>query len=102
MAFYKEKGDKGSGKIGKKKPHRKVLKYNLHNITKLAICLLARRGGVKIHSCINLKSNAKRGERFPRKCGYVRGFDLHRTCLTNTVTAMDAVYAFKIQGRTLY
>ncbi|KAA0145560.1 hypothetical protein FNF28_07866 [Cafeteria roenbergensis] len=40
------KGGKGLGKGGAKR-HRKVLRDNIHGITKPAIRRLARRGGVK-------------------------------------------------------
>jgi histone H4 len=40
------KGGKGLGKGGAKR-HRKILRDNIHGITKPAIRRLARRGGVK-------------------------------------------------------
>lgn len=50
------KGGKGLGKGGAKR-HRKILRDNIHGITKPAIRRLARRGGVKRISASMLPTN---------------------------------------------
>ena len=94
------KGGKGLGKGGAKR-HRKVLRDNIQGITKPAIRRLARRGGVKRIS----------GLIYEETRGVLKVFleNVIRDSVTyteharrKTVTAMDVVYAFKRQGRTLY
>ncbi|KAI3880624.1 hypothetical protein MKX03_037496 [Papaver bracteatum] len=94
------KGGKGLGKGGAKR-HKKVLRDNIQGITKPAIRRLARRGGVKRIS----------GLIYEETRGVLKIFleNVIRDAVTyteharrKTVTAMDVVYALKIQGRTLY
>ncbi|XP_072254107.1 histone H4-like [Pyxicephalus adspersus] len=94
------KGGKGLGKGGAKR-HRKVLRDNIQGITKPAIRCLARRGGVERIS----------GLIYEETRGVLKVFleNVIRDAVTytehakrKTVTAMDVVYAFKWQGRTLY
>ncbi|KAI9518113.1 trifunctional histidinol dehydrogenase [Dissostichus eleginoides] len=96
----KSKGGKGLGKGGAKR-HRKVLRDNIHGITKPAIRRLARRGGVKRIS----------GLIYEETRGVLKVFleNVIRDAVTytehakrKTVTAMEVVYALKRQGRTLY
>jgi histone H4 len=95
------KGGKGIGRSGGAKRHRKVLRDNIHGITKPAIRRLARRGGVKrisgliyepalsalmvflkthVHDAIMYAQHARR----------------------KSVSTMHVVYALKRQGCTLY
>ncbi|XP_069055123.1 histone H4-like [Lepisosteus oculatus] len=89
------KGGKGHGKGGAKH-HCKVLRVNIQGITKPAIRLLGRRGGVKWISGLNYEETR----------GVLKVFLENVTCTEHakrkTVTAMDVVYALKRQGRTLY
>ncbi|MGA1296967.1 MAG: histone H4 [Burkholderiaceae bacterium] len=94
------KGGKGLGKGGAKR-HRRVLRDNIHGITKGSIRRLARRGGVKRIS----------GLMYEETRGVLKCFlaDLIRDTITyteharrKTVTALDVVYAMKRCGKTLY
>merc|ERR1712166_142607 len=99
----KGKGGMGGGKSGAKRMDfgRKTLRESILGITKPAIRRLARRGGVKrISSYIYEETRA-----------FLRSFleNVVRDSVTytehakrKTVTALDVVYAFKRQGRTLY
>jgi histone H4 len=93
------KGGKGLGKGAKR--HKKVMRDNIHGITKPAIRRLARRGGVKRIS----------GLIYDESRTVLRTFleNVVRDAVTyteharrKTVTATDVVYALKRQGRTLY
>jgi histone H4 len=100
------KGEKGLGKGGAKR-HRKVLRDNIQGITKPAIRRLARRGGVK---CIpGVIYEETRGvlkvclENVIRDAvTYTYTYTYTEHARRKTMTAMDVVYAFKRQGRTLY
>lgn len=94
------KGGKGLGKGGAKR-HRKVLRDNIHGITKPAIRRPARRGGVKRIS----------GPIYEESRGVLKIFpeNVVRDSVTytehakrRTVTALDVVYAPKRQGKTLH
>ncbi|XP_062892445.1 histone H4-like [Mobula hypostoma] len=85
------KGGKGLGKGGAK-PHRKMLRDNIQDITKPAIRRLARRGGVKRIS----------GLIYEETRGVLNVFLENVIWDAVTVTAMDVLYALKRQGRTLY
>ncbi|KAK4591186.1 hypothetical protein RGQ29_021401 [Quercus rubra] len=94
------KRGKGLGKGGAKR-HCKVLCDNIHGITKLAICRLARRGGVKHIS----------GLIYEETRGILKIFLENVICdavtytkhtRRKTVMAMDVAYVLKRQGRTLY
>ncbi|CAI9268881.1 unnamed protein product [Lactuca saligna] len=94
------KGGKGLGKRGAKR-HCKVLRDNIQGITKPAIRLLARGGGVKRISGLIYEEN----------CVVLKFFLENIICDAITYTkharwktdmAMDVVYALKRQGRTLY
>lgn len=93
-----EKGSKGLGKSRRK---RHVQRENIEGITKPAIRRLARRGGVKRIS----------GGVYEETRGVLKIFleIVIRDALVyteharrKTVTALDAVYALKRQGKTLY
>ncbi|EER08709.1 histone H4, putative [Perkinsus marinus ATCC 50983] len=94
------KGGKGPGKGGSK-PHRKVLRDNIHGITKPAIRRLARRGGVKrISGLIHEETR-----------GVLKVFleSVITAAVANTehagrrtVTALDVVFALERQGKTPY
>jgi histone H3/H4 len=84
-----------------KRHGRKVLKDNIKGITKPAIRRLARRGGVKRISGLIYEE--------AREVMKVFLNDIIKDAVTyteharrKTVTAMDVVYALKINGRTLY
>lgn len=94
------KGGKGLGKGGAKR-HQKVLRDNIHGITKNDIRRLARRGGVKRMS----------GLIYEETRGVLKSFleNIIRDAVTycdhghrKTVTAMDVVYSLKRNGRTMY
>ena len=94
------KGGRGLGKGGAKR-HRKILRDNIQGITKPAIRRLARRGGVKRIS----------GLFYEETRGVLKVFlettirDAIAYCehaKRKTVSALDVVYALKLQGRTLY
>ncbi len=94
------KGGKGLGKGGAKR-HQKVLRDNIHGITKPAIRRMARRGGVKRIS----------GLIYEEIRGVLKVFMEHilKDAVTyteharrKTVSTMDVVYSFKKHGRTLY
>jgi len=94
------KGGKGLGKGGAKR-HRKVLRDQIHGITKPAIRRLARRGGVKRTS----------GNIYEETRSVLKVFleNLIRDAVTytehgkrKTVTALDVVFSLKKAGRTLY
>ena len=94
------KGCKGLGKGGAKH-NRKVLCDNIQGITKTAIHLLARRGGVKRISGLIYEET--------RVVLKVFIENVIRDSVTyteharqKTVTAMDVVYALNCQGKTLY
>jgi histone H4 len=94
------KGGKGLGKGGAKR-HRKVLRDNIHGITKPAIRRLARRGGVKrISGLIYEESRAVLKVFLENVIRDAVTYTEHAR--RKTVTAMDVVYALKRQGRTLY
>ena len=94
------KGGKDLGKGGAKR-HRHVLRDNIEDITKLDICRLVRRSGVKrIPGLI-----------YEETSGVLKDFleNVIRDAVTyteharrKTVTAMDVAYAPKRRGRTLY
>ncbi|PNX74372.1 histone H4-like protein [Trifolium pratense] len=65
----------GRGKGGAKR-HRKVLHDNIQGITKLAICRLARRGGVKRISRLIYEETRAVLKIFLEKDGYRHGFYL--------------------------
>ncbi|KAJ1391007.1 histone-fold-containing protein [Ochromonadaceae sp. CCMP2298] len=93
-------GKKGLGKGGAKR-HRKVLRDNIHGITKAAIRRLARRAGVK-RIC---------GLIYEETRGVLKKF-LEGVCADaviytdyahrRTVSALDIVHALKKRGITLY
>jgi len=93
---------KGNGKgKGDAKRHRRALRDNIQGITKPAIRRLARRGGVKRIS----------GLIYEESRGLVRAFldKIVKDAVTyteharrKTVTGLDAIYALKRNGRTLY
>lgn len=94
------KGYKGLGKGGAKR-HRKILKDNIHGITKPAIRRIARRGGVKRISGLIYEDTR----------GVLKVFleNVIRDAVTytnharrKTVISMDVVYALKKQGRTIF
>lgn len=96
----KGKGGKGLGKDGAKR-HKRVLRDNIHGITKPAIRRMARRGGVKRIS----------GLIYDEIRGVLKFFleQVVRNAVTyteharrKTVTAMDVVYSLKRGGHTLY
>ena len=96
------KGGKGLGKGGAKR-HRKVLRDNIHGITKPAIRRLARRGGVKRISGLiyeETRSVLKPPVFLENVIRDAVTYAEHAR--RKTVTAMDVVYALKRQGRTLY
>ncbi len=94
------KGGKGLGKGGAKR-HRKVLRDNIQGITKPAIRRLVRRGGVKRIS--GLMYEETRGVLKPFLESIIRDAVTYTEhAKRKTVTVMDAVYALKRQGRTLY
>ncbi|CAM6111866.1 unnamed protein product [Calypogeia fissa] len=94
------KGGKGLGKGGAKR-HRKVLRDNLHGITKPAIRRLARRGGVKRIS--GLIYNETRSVLRTFLENVVRNAVIYMEhSKRKTVTAMDVVYSLKSKGKTLY
>ena len=95
------KGGKGLGKGRGAKRRQKILRDPLKAITKPAIRRLARRGGVKRISGLIYEET---------RC-ILKVFleNVIRNAVTytehakrKTVTAMDVVYALKLQGRTLY
>ncbi|KAJ1400942.1 hypothetical protein B484DRAFT_437921, partial [Ochromonadaceae sp. CCMP2298] len=93
-------GKKALGKGGAKR-HRKVLRDNIHGITKAAIRRLARRAGVK-RMC---------GLIYEETRGVLKKF-LEDVCEDavvytdyahrKTVSALDIVHALKKRGITLY
>ncbi|XP_029461270.1 histone H4-like [Rhinatrema bivittatum] len=94
------KGGKGRGKGGARR-HRKVLRDNIHGITKPSIRHLARRGGVKRISGIIYEETRD----------VLKVFLVHvirdaiaytKHAKRKTVMAMDVFYALKRQGRPLY
>ncbi|XP_065262061.1 histone H4-like [Emys orbicularis] len=94
------KGGKGLGRGGAK-CHRKVLRDNIQGTIKPSIRRLACRGGVK---CIS-------GLIYEETRGVLKVFleNVIQDAVTytehakrKTATAMDIVYALKLQGRTLY
>ena len=94
------KGKKGLGKGGAMR-HRRVLRDNIHGITKPSIRRLARRAGVKRIA----------GLIYEETRGVLKQFleNLIRETVTyteharrKTVTALDVVHALKRQGKTLY
>ena len=95
------KSGKGYGKVPVKRPHKRNARPVIEGVTKPAIRRLARRGGVKRIS-FNIYKEIR---------DVLQGFlnNVVRDAVTytehakrKTVTAMDVVYALKIQGRTLY
>lgn len=93
-------GAKGLGRGGAKR-HRKVLRDNIHGITKPAIRRLARRGGVRRIAGLMYEETRSVLKTFLE--------NVVRDAVTyteygkrRTLTAMDVVYALKRQGRTLY
>ncbi|CAM6108381.1 unnamed protein product [Calypogeia fissa] len=94
------KGGKGLGKGGTKR-HRKVLRDNIHGITKPAIRRLARRGGVKRISGLIYEETRSVLRTFLENV--VRDAVIYMEhSKRKTVTAMDVVYALKSKGKTLY
>ena len=94
------KGGKGLGKGGAKR-HRKVLRDNMQGIIKPAIRRLARRGGVKRISGLIYEETRSVLKVFLEMV--IRDAVTYTEhARRKTVTAMDAVYALKRQGRTLY
>uniref|UniRef100_UPI00358E1BF8 histone H4-like n=1 Tax=Myxine glutinosa TaxID=7769 RepID=UPI00358E1BF8 len=90
-------GGKGLGKGGAKR-HRQVLRDNIQGITKLAICRLARRGGVKRISGLIYEETRGVLKVFLENviCDAVTSTEHAKR---KTVTAMEVVYALKRQGR---
>lgn len=91
--------------MGKGKPaqtrHRKVLRENIHGITKPALRRLARRGGVKRISGLVYEETRIVLRSFLE--GVVRdAVTYSEHARRKTIRAMDIVYALKRQGRTLY
>jgi histone H4 len=88
------------GKGGARR-HRKVLRDNIHSITKPAIRRLARRGGVKRISGLVYEETRSALKVFLETiikdavsfCEYAR---------RRTVTSLDVIYALKRNHRTLY
>lgn len=94
------KGMKGLGKGGAMR-HRKILRDNIHGITKPAIRRLARRGGVKrISGLIYEESRGVLRLFLEKVIRDAVAYTEHAR--RKTVTAMDVVYALKRQGKTLY
>ena len=94
------KGGKGLGKGGAKR-HRKVLRDQIHGITKPAIRRLARRGGVK-----RISGTIYKETRSVLKV-FLENLILDAVTYTEhgkrkTVTALDVVFSLKKAGRTLY
>ncbi len=92
---------KGKGKSSKAVRHRLVVRNSIQGITKPAIRLLARRGGVKrisglIYDEVRDTLRSFLGTIVRDAVTYTE--HAHR----KTVTAMDVVYALKRHGRTLY
>jgi len=91
---------KGLGK-GDAKRHRKVLRGNIHGITKPAIRRLARRGGVKRIS--GLIYEETRGVLTVFLENVIRDAVIYTEhARRKTMTALDVIHALKRQGRTLY
>ncbi len=93
-------GGRGLGK-GSAKRHGKVLRDNLHGITKNDIRRLARRGGVKRISDKIYEETRNALKIFLEDViqdAVVYADHARR----KTVTALDVVYALKRQARTLY
>jgi histone H3/H4 len=91
----------GKGGKGGVKQHHRVLRDNIQGITKPGIRRLARRAGVKRIS----------GLIYEKTRGILQLFlaNVVRNAVTyteharrKTVTAMDVVYALKLQGKSLY
>ena len=94
------KGGKGLGKGGDK-IHHKVMRENIQRITKPAIRRLAHRGGVK--SISGLIYEDTRGVLKVFLENFIRDSVIYTEhARRKTVTAMDVVYALKLQGKTLY
>ena len=99
----KGKGGMGGGKSGAKRMDfgRKTLRESILGITKPAIRRLARRGGVKrISSYIYEETRAVLRSFLENVVRDSVVYTEHAK--RKTVTALDAVYALKRQGRTLY
>lgn len=93
-------GKKGMGKGGAKR-HQKVFKDNIQGITKPAIRRLARRGGVKrisglVYDEVRVILRTFLDNVIRDTISYT---DYARR---KTVTAMDVVYALKMNGKPLY
>lgn len=94
------KGGKGLGKGGVKRRQKKVLRNSIEGVTKPAIRRLARRGGVKRIS----------GDIYEEIRGQLKAFletILKQAMIytehgyRKTITALDVLYALKLEGRTL-
>ncbi|KAL7552088.1 hypothetical protein ACHAWF_015300, partial [Thalassiosira exigua] len=94
------KGGKGLGKGGAKH-HRKVLRDNVHGITKPATRRLARRPGVKrISGLIYDETQQVLWNFLEQLIGDAAIYIEHTR--RKTPTALDVVYALKRQGRPIY
>ena len=96
----RDEGGKGFGKGGAKR-YRKIRRDNNQGITKPAIRLLARRGGVKrIFGLIYEETRGVLKVFLENVIRYLVTYTEHAK--RKTVTALDAVYALKRQGQTLH
>ena len=97
----KVKAGKGGKSFAGAKRNRKVLRDNIHGISKPAIRRLARRGGVKRISGLMYEETRTVLKTFLEnviKDAVTYTEHAHR----KTVTALDVVYALKRQGKTIY
>jgi histone H4 len=100
--YNKDLPGKKTGKgRGKAKRHGKILRDNIHGVTKPAIRRLARRGGVKRIS----------GLIYEETRGVLKTFlenvlrdtvEYTAHARRKTVTALDVVHALKWRGKTIY
>ncbi|OQO09704.1 hypothetical protein B0A48_05107 [Cryoendolithus antarcticus] len=105
IGLGKGKGKRGFGSVGasksKSKRHRKIIRDNIHGITKPDIRRLARRGGVKRIS----------SDIYPKTREVLKMYleeVLHDCCAVvstfnrKTITVTDVVFALRRRGTSLY
>ncbi|KAI9679376.1 MAG: Histone H4 [Caeruleum heppii] len=94
-------GGRGIGGKGTAKRHRKILKDNIHGITKPALRRLARRGGIKrISADIYDEARAALRTYLAQVLQDVVTYVEHAS--RQTVTVTDVIFALKRRGRPIY
>lgn len=97
---YGRSSGKGLGKVGAKKRCRKLARQAI-GINKPSICRLARRGGVKRLSGLVYEETQTILKYFLENV--IRDAVVYTSYgRRKTVTALDVLYALKLQGRSLY